>query len=252
MPQLPVIIKMVSEMKLQAFNYAAFLTRFIAADGKHQEPEPLAIPKKSLEAVENMAREFLISSNQDFQSYRDFKIDFPGTAGPQPPGALFGGPTPKSLQWEYKCLHQWLDALYWQLYGTATPETMKEPQQPIYNVSIRDVSGIVNVNSHFDNAIQTLNKAPGILPDNKKELLRLMDELRTILASAPSTNAAESEIVAEQAEAIASEAARPTPRKKSLEIKASGLLDAAKALEGILPTAFSVAKRIAEFVTHSF
>ena len=79
--------------------------------------------------------------------------------------------------------------------------------------------------------------------------MQLLTELREALAAAPATATPDTEIIAEQAEAVVTEASRPEPRKKAIEIKANGLLEAAKAVEGLLPTVFSVARRIAQFVT---
>lgn len=250
MTPLPIVLKAVTEMRLQAFTYGVFLTRTIAAGGEPKGQEPPAISLKAIASIERMSREVFPAGIKSFQSYAEFKVGY-RELSVEPEGSLFG-PSLKSFKWEYVCLHQWLDDLYWQLYSIATPEIMKDPEQPTYNINIRDVSGLVNINSHIDHAIQTVNRAPKLAAQSKEQLSHLLDELRTALASAPTTAASDTEIIAEQAEAVASEASRPEPRKKSIEIKANGLLEAAKAVEGILPTALSIAQRIAEFVAGTF
>lgn len=242
------MLKAVAELRLQANTYGSFLHQSVGKDGKVTAPEPPPIPEKAVTRIEQMAFEVLSAADKSHQRYQDFKIDFRRTA-PEPPGQLFGGPTVESLKWSYHALHQWLDDLYWELYSILTPETMKDPHSTTYNINVRDVSGLVNINTVLDKAVQTVNAAPNLLGQNKDRLRDLLTELREALAAAPASAAPHTELVAEQAEAVATEASRPDRRNKAIEIKANGLLEAAKALEGLLPTAFSVAQRIAQFVT---
>ncbi|GJM12212.1 MAG: hypothetical protein DHS20C12_06150 [Pseudohongiella sp.] len=150
----------------------------------------------------------------------------------------------------------WLEALYrglkqsrafFEAFESSKP---KEGIVTNYNITIKDVVGPVNVLSTLDNVVQSVNNAPSLPSESKETLAALFEELKSVLSSAPADLNEGAELISEQAEVLSAELERPEPRSSALKIKSSGLVEAAKAIEAIVPAAISVAKRIAEFVTN--
>jgi hypothetical protein len=117
-----------------------------------------------------------------------------------------------------------------------------------YDIRIDHVTGPVNVLSHLERVAQSVQVAPGLSTERRDTLVGLLGDLKAALASIPPSHSGDAEVVAEQAEAIATELQRPQPRTASLKIKGSGLIEAAKAIGTIVPTALEIAKKIADFV----
>ncbi|TCO79632.1 hypothetical protein EV699_11816 [Plasticicumulans lactativorans] len=119
-----------------------------------------------------------------------------------------------------------------------------------YHITIHDVVGPVNVLSSLDGVIQAVRNAPSLSNDGKDRLAALIEELKSSLANAPDAHAEDATVVSEQAQSIADELSKPAPRPSALKIKASGLIEAAKAMEVVVPAALTVAKKIAAFVAN--
>jgi hypothetical protein len=121
-----------------------------------------------------------------------------------------------------------------------------------YNITIKDIVGPVNVLSSLDHVVQTVKNSPAMSSKNKDELSALIEDLKSSLANAPATHAEDAAVVSEQAQLIADELSKPSPRLSSLKIKASGLIEAAKAMATVVPMAIDIAQKIAVFVTNPF
>lgn len=121
-----------------------------------------------------------------------------------------------------------------------------------YNITIKDVVGPVNVLSSLDKVIQKVQNAPSLASDKKEIISSLIEELKLALASAPASEAEAASLVTEQAQSIADELSKDSPRPAALKIKASGLIEAAKALSIVVPKAIEVAGKIAAFVAGVF
>ena len=119
-----------------------------------------------------------------------------------------------------------------------------------YHVNISHVTGPVNVLSHLNNAVQTVQAANGIKQSDKDQISTLLKDLQTSLESTPTENLNDAELVAEQASALADECSRVEPRKAALKIKADGLIEAANALKSVVPAAIEIAKKIAAFIVN--
>lgn len=121
-----------------------------------------------------------------------------------------------------------------------------------YNITIKDVVGPVNVLSSLDDVIQKVHNSPSLTHDNKEIISSLIEELKVALGSAPASETEAAILVTEQAESVAEELSKDCPRPAALKIKASGLIEAAKALAVVVPKAIEIAKQIAAFVAGAF
>lgn len=119
-----------------------------------------------------------------------------------------------------------------------------------YHITIHDVVGPVNVLSSLDGVIQAVRNAPSLSKDGKDRLAALIEELKSSLATVPGSHTEDATVVSEQAQSIADELSKPAPRPSALKVKASGLIEAAKAMEAVVPAALSVAQKIAAFVVN--
>jgi hypothetical protein len=247
MAQIHAMVKAVADLRAQAFEYACFLNRFAAANGASTEREPPPITIEAIRFIEASALDALAADNQTFSTLAEYRRE-QGETSPEP--GLFG-PSAASLSWTYRTLHQWLDQLYWRLSLLMTKADMENASQPTYNVSISQSTGPININSHLDGAIQTVNSSTRMPQADRAELVKTLAELRAALGDSPAAQLPDAEIIAEQADAVVSEAARDEARPGFLKIKASGLLEAAKAIQTVLPTAYGIARRLAELVTSS-
>lgn len=117
------------------------------------------------------------------------------------------------------------------------------------HINISNVVGPVNVQSSLDGAIQSISNAPALSQGVRDDMAGLLVELRNCLACAPAARKEDVELVGEQAEAIAEELKKPAPRSQALRLKASGLIEAAKALREVVPATIDVAQKIAKFVS---
>ena len=134
--------------------------------------------------------------------------------------------------------------------GIQKAEGESGPTVTHYNITIKDVVGPVNVLSSLDGVVQTVKNSPSLSSDSKEKLASLLEELKASLADAPATHAEDAAVVSEQAQAIADELSRSSPRAPALKVKASGLVEAAKAMATVVPTAIDIARKIATFVVN--
>ena len=116
------------------------------------------------------------------------------------------------------------------------------------NVEINNTGGVLNYRSSLAGATQTIGSS--LLPrEEKDELGKLFAELQRVLQSVAADNAAAVDRVVQASEMIASELAKPERSQGFLRVTTEGLKEAAKALEGIAPTAIGIAMKIAALVT---
>ncbi|MCP4701170.1 MAG: hypothetical protein GY862_30590 [Gammaproteobacteria bacterium] len=103
-----------------------------------------------------------------------------------------------------------------------------------------------NIKASLHNVIQTIGASDDSL---KEELEKLIQELHEALRQAPAEKAEEAELVAGYAEELLTKAAEKKPDKTKLKITGKGLLEAAKAVAGVIPTTLKVATKIVETIT---
>ena len=121
---------------------------------------------------------------------------------------------------------------------------------PPSQINIVGNQGIVNINSTLTGVLQTIRNVPSVAGDKREHLLALFEQLKLALNQTPASYNEQAEIVADQAKDISEELKRSKPREAALKIKGSSLVEAAKALSSVVPTAIEVAKQIAEFITN--
>ena len=119
----------------------------------------------------------------------------------------------------------------------------------INNITITNNSGIINLQSTLSEVTQSISLADSLAPEAKERLTAMFSVFTKQLEGAPHDSAEAAEVAAEQAKELAEELSKPKPRKAVLQIKGSGLIEAAKALSEVVPIALATAKQIVEFIT---
>lgn len=244
---LPDLRTAIERMHKQAFEYASFMKRFVASEGKLEEREPTPITSKAFDILEERIRSVFLACGIPFRTWAEFKKEY-RLIRPEPEGGLFGT-TAAGYEWVYCSMHQWLDEMLALSYTTTAPQG-ERVMTTNYHVNISNVTGPVNVLSHLNNAVQTVQTTDAMSQANKDKIVSMLEELRIALVNTPPAQSADAEVVAEQASALAEEFSKSKPRQSALKIKASGLIEAANALKSVVPTAIDIAKRIAAFVAN--
>ena len=72
-------------------------------------------------------------------------------------------------------------------------------------------NSFINIGSHFTEVTQQIGALPQLDAADKRDLLRLTEELQGILTSAPADRADEAQKVAQRVKALTEEAAKPKP-----------------------------------------
>jgi Leucine-rich repeat (LRR) protein len=104
-------------------------------------------------------------------------------------------------------------------------------------------SGNLNLKSQLQNVTQTIgSSAAG--DDAKKELTALVNQLSEALAKVPDAQKLDAEAVSDAAEEVVTKATKPNPNKKSVDISAKGLLEAAKGIVDVIPIATSIVQAV--------
>lgn len=112
-------------------------------------------------------------------------------------------------------------------------------------INISDVkNSIINVKSTLDQVEQALGSIP-FAADKTDDLKKLVQELRDALASLPPDKHSDAEALSDAVKDTMDKAAKPQPNKKSIEISAKGILDAAKDIAEVVPIATKIASTIA-------
>lgn len=109
---------------------------------------------------------------------------------------------------------------------------------------------IVNIDSSLENVRQMIAKS-SLDDDSQSVLSDLIASLRRELANAHEADRAKVQLLVRRVEEVAAEAAKPPAQRDSslMQITAKGMLDAAAALAGVLPTAFKIVTSIAQFAS---
>jgi hypothetical protein len=114
---------------------------------------------------------------------------------------------------------------------------------------ISNIVGPVNIRSRLDHVVQTVQQAPTLADDQRREFAGLIEELRSELQKVSADRHEDVDRVAKTAELVVSEAMKPKPNKGFLTITAQGLKEAAQAVADIAPAVLAVAGKVAAFVT---
>ncbi|CAD6514103.1 hypothetical protein LMG28727_00839 [Paraburkholderia kirstenboschensis] len=232
----------IERLQRQAFEYASFMKRYVAAEGKVEEREPPPISLKAIEILEGRTQSVFLTCEVPFRTWAEYKKEY-RQIRPEPDGGLFGT-TAAGYEWTYCSLHLWLDEMLARSY-TATATSAERILATNYHLNISNVTGPVNILSHLNHAVQAVQTADGMKEGSKEKIVSLLEELRVALAGAPAAQLSDAELVAEQASDLAEEFSRQKPRQSALNIKASGLVEAANSLKSVVPTAIAIAKQIA-------
>jgi len=116
-------------------------------------------------------------------------------------------------------------------------------------IDIHDVSGsVINVKSRLQNVKQTINGAKSVDDDTKAKLDKLLTQLGENLGKLPPEKADDAEAVSMAAKELVDKATAEKPNKKSVQISAKGLKEAAEGLAGVVPIALEIVSTIAAFM----
>ncbi|MDM8547211.1 hypothetical protein [Candidatus Venteria ishoeyi] len=123
------------------------------------------------------------------------------------------------------------------------------------NNSINISGGNVGVANTGDNAnIQIDTQNIGNLDVNdssKSELEELVAQLTTELQNLSKTQQKQAQEISELTESLLEEAAKDKPKQSLLKVTSTGLLEAAKAIMGVLPTAAKIVPKIVKLIVGS-
>lgn len=116
-------------------------------------------------------------------------------------------------------------------------------------IQVSGVVGPVNIKSRLDQVTQVVSNASAMDAGQKQEFVRLIGMLKEALSAAGDKRPSDNQRVAQAAELVATEIAKPKPNKGFLNITVEGLKEAARAVEDIAPGVIKVAGTIAAFVS---
>jgi ElaB/YqjD/DUF883 family membrane-anchored ribosome-binding protein len=112
------------------------------------------------------------------------------------------------------------------------------------NINIGSITGSnVNIKSNLERVQQAVGGA-ALDASIKDDLNGLLKRLSDALEQTPSEQMTEAEAVADAAGDLVDKALRDKPNKKSIEISANGLLEAAKGIAAVLPIATDIVKSV--------
>src|SRR5574341_176831 len=104
--------------------------------------------------------------------------------------------------------------------------------------------GIINFKSHLENAAQTIEAISFVEESNKVELLKLIQELKSVLAELPEEKAVDAEKVSSRVAALARESSGVNPDKEMMRMTGESLKRAAKNIADIIPSVVPIATQI--------
>jgi hypothetical protein len=117
------------------------------------------------------------------------------------------------------------------------------------SINIGSITGSnVNIKSNLEHVQQAVGGA-ALDPSIKDELNGLIRRLAAALEQTPAEQMTEAEAVSDAAGDLVDKALKEKPNKKSIEISANGLLEAAKGIAAVLPIATDIVKTVTRLVT---
>jgi hypothetical protein len=152
----------------------------------------------------------------------------------------------------------WLEALLRGLqqsrafFESFETRRRQEDRAMNYNINVSHTIGPVNVLSQLDHVTQAVENARTVSEGDREKLNALLQELKAALADTPPEHHEEAAAVVEEAEGLVKAISRTKPDKSLINIKGSGLVEAAKALRSVVPMAIQIATQIATFAGQMF
>lgn len=130
---------------------------------------------------------------------------------------------------------------------------MTDPTKTDTNRSVQISGGRQGIVSFGDNAhiqVNALNlgAVAGDDPETRKTLETLVTRLNGLLETVPPDQKDHAEAVATYTDQLIDQAGAEAPNKPMLQITAKGMKEAAQALAGVVPSAVTVVKEIADTV----
>jgi len=108
-----------------------------------------------------------------------------------------------------------------------------------------DVSGSnINIDSILENVTQNIGAVNSIDNEAKKQLLELIEQLKTELQKLPQENKEDAETIADYTKSLVEASTKAQPNKKTIQITADGLKKAAENIAGVMPTVLAIATGI--------
>ena len=116
---------------------------------------------------------------------------------------------------------------------------------PVVNILSGDFRGaILNINSTLTESSQIIKSTAKVDEDVKEELVKLLDELKQVLAKTPQNNTDDAEAVAWAAETLIKAKTAERTNLSKVEITKDGLMKAARNLAAVMPLVLPIAERI--------
>lgn len=113
-----------------------------------------------------------------------------------------------------------------------------------------NIGGVISTGDHAN--IRVHNENVGNLPgeqSDKEKIEALVKQLNELLEKVPAEKREEAEAVAGLGTQLIEQASAEKPNKTLLQISANGMIEAAKGLAGVVPSAITIVKDIAGLVT---
>ena len=120
-------------------------------------------------------------------------------------------------------------------------------------VVIGNVTGsIVNIDSTLEHVTQEIGGSKHIDESVRATLTDLVEQLKKELEKAPAASSADAEAVADSAKALVEAGTKAQPNRRSVEITANGLKEAAEGLSGAMPAILGISSSIIKTVFQVF
>lgn len=118
------------------------------------------------------------------------------------------------------------------------------------NITVSDIEGsIINVDSAFENVNQIIDTLDEGSREEKKELSRLIQDLKLQLGNLPPSNTDDLDKITKRLDAFLKEATDKNPDKEVIQVNGTSLIKAAKNLESVIPSVLAIAQSIVQFAT---
>lgn len=117
-------------------------------------------------------------------------------------------------------------------------------------IVVGNVTGaIVNIDSTLNQVTQKIGAAGNIDEGIRQTLTALVEQLKSELGKVPVSSTADAEAVADSAKALVEAGTKPQPNKRTIQITANGLKEAAEGLANIMPSVLGIASNIIKIVS---
>ncbi|ALG69154.1 hypothetical protein [Beggiatoa leptomitoformis] len=104
-------------------------------------------------------------------------------------------------------------------------------------------------NAHISIGTQQIASLQNASADAKEKLTQLIEQLNAELQKVPADKKKEAAEITELTDSLLQEASQQKPKQSLIKVTAKGLIDATKALAGVIPLALPIAESIASTIS---